>query len=69
MKIFTGAGIGQQALANTLWIYRAMSSIVCEIEWLTYILDVLKVQSIKPTLPYYDNQAARHIASTKEPKH
>ena len=43
--------------------FQPRPSIVCEIEWLTYILNDLKVLSIKPTLLYRDNHSARHIAS------
>nr|XP_004487728.1 uncharacterized protein LOC101496141 [Cicer arietinum] len=43
--------------------YRAMASTVCELQWLTYLLNDFKVSYTKLALLYCDNQSARHIAS------
>ena len=40
-----------------------MASIACELTWLMALLKDLNVSHTQPTLLYYDNQAALHIAS------
>lgn len=43
--------------------YRAMASIVCELQWLTYLLKDFNVPYDSPSLLYCDSQSARHIAA------
>ncbi|GAU22432.1 hypothetical protein TSUD_123190 [Trifolium subterraneum] len=43
--------------------YRALSSATCELIWLTYLMDDLKVQCSKLPVIYCDSQSALHIAS------
>lgn len=43
--------------------YRALASITCELQWLTYLLNELHIPFISPALLYYDSQSARHIAT------
>jgi hypothetical protein len=42
--------------------YRAMASIVCELQWLTYLLQDMQIHSITPTLMFCDNDSARYVA-------
>ncbi|KAL6321002.1 hypothetical protein AAG906_010811 [Vitis piasezkii] len=42
--------------------YRAMTSITCELTWLKYLLDDLKVEHSQPTKLFCDSKAALHIA-------
>ncbi|PNX83140.1 retrovirus-related Pol polyprotein from transposon TNT 1-94, partial [Trifolium pratense] len=43
--------------------YRALSFAACELQWLTYLLQDLKVLCVKPPVLYCDNQSALHIAA------
>ncbi|RVW99200.1 Retrovirus-related Pol polyprotein from transposon RE1 [Vitis vinifera] len=43
--------------------YRAMASITCELTWLKYLLDDLKVEHSQPAKLFYDSKAALHIAA------
>ncbi|KAK2453566.1 putative mitochondrial protein [Trifolium repens] len=43
--------------------YRALSSATCELIWLLYLLNDLKIQCSKPPVIYCDSQSALHIAS------
>ncbi|XP_024626820.1 uncharacterized mitochondrial protein AtMg00810-like [Medicago truncatula] len=43
--------------------YRAMATTVCEIQWLTYLLQDFNLQFHTPALLYCDSQSARHIAA------
>lgn len=43
--------------------YRSMASLTCELVWLKQLLCDLQVLHLQPTLLYYDNQAALHIAA------
>lgn len=43
--------------------YRSIGSIVCEIHWLTFLLDDLRVAYSKPIDLWCDNMAALHIAA------
>lgn len=43
--------------------YRALASTVCEIQWLTFLLQDLRVPFITPALLYCNSQSARHIAA------
>jgi len=45
--------------------YRALATITCEIQWLTYILQDLGHPYIQPATIYRDNQSAIHIASNQ----
>ncbi|WVZ10188.1 hypothetical protein V8G54_014718 [Vigna mungo] len=45
--------------------YRSLASTVCEIQWLTYLLNDLHVAHTSPALIYCDNQSAIQIASTQ----
>jgi len=42
--------------------YRALATTTCEIQWISYILRDLQVQTDLLVVLYYDNQSARHIA-------
>ncbi|XP_045802549.1 uncharacterized mitochondrial protein AtMg00810-like [Trifolium pratense] len=42
--------------------YRVLSFAACELQWLTYLLEDLRVLCIKPPVLYCDNQSALHIA-------
>ncbi|XP_061348083.1 uncharacterized mitochondrial protein AtMg00810-like [Gastrolobium bilobum] len=42
--------------------YRALASLTCEIQWLTYILHDLRVPVSGPAMLYCDNHAAVHLA-------
>ncbi|XP_052723839.1 receptor-like protein EIX2 [Vigna angularis] len=42
--------------------YRALAAIVCEIQWIYYLLQDLQVQEVGTPALYYDNKSARHIA-------
>ncbi|XP_047153119.1 uncharacterized mitochondrial protein AtMg00810-like [Vigna umbellata] len=42
--------------------YRALATIVCEIQWLRYLLQDFHIQSTATTSLYCDNNSARHIA-------
>jgi len=43
--------------------YRAMATVTCEIQWLVYLLQDLKVPLEQPYLLYCDNESARYIAA------
>ncbi|CAN6721151.1 unnamed protein product [Malus baccata var. baccata] len=43
--------------------YRAMASATCELTWIIYLLDDLRVDHHMPAKLYCDNQAALHIAA------
>jgi hypothetical protein len=43
--------------------YRAMASTTSELIWIKQVLADLKIEHKKPMKIFYDNQAARHIAS------
>ena len=43
--------------------YRAMATAACEITWLRYLLQQLRLGDIRGTKLICDNQAAMHIAS------
>ena len=43
--------------------YRAMTTITCEIQWLTFLLQDFKVPFEQPSLLYCDNDSARYIAT------
>lgn len=43
--------------------YRALASTVCEIQWLSNLLQDLQVSYTTPALLYCDSQSTRHIAS------
>lgn len=43
--------------------YRALASTVCEVQWLTYLLQDFQLPFISPALLYCDSQYARHIAA------
>jgi len=43
--------------------YRAMATVTCEIQWLTYLLQDFKVLFEQPSLLYCDNDSARYIAA------
>ena len=43
--------------------YRAMTSITCELTWLKYLLDDLKVEHLQPTKLFCDSKAALHIVA------
>jgi len=43
--------------------YRAMATTVCEIQWLTYLLQDFNLQFHTPALLYCDSQSARHIVA------
>ncbi|XP_019418509.1 PREDICTED: uncharacterized protein LOC109329286 [Lupinus angustifolius] len=43
--------------------YRALASTSCEIQWITYLLQVLQISYTSPTLLYCDNASACHIAN------
>ncbi|WVY96489.1 hypothetical protein V8G54_028640 [Vigna mungo] len=45
--------------------YRSLASTVCEIQWLTYLLNDLHVAHTSPALIYCDNQSAIQIASNQ----
>ncbi|WVY96778.1 hypothetical protein V8G54_028929 [Vigna mungo] len=45
--------------------YRSLASTVCEIQWLTYLLNDLHVAHTSPVLIYCDNQSAIQIASNQ----
>jgi len=42
--------------------YKALVTTSCEIQWISYILHDLCIQLDPPSVIYYDNQAAKHIA-------
>ena len=43
--------------------YRAIATITCEIQWLVYLLQDLKIPFEQPSLLYCDNDSARYIAA------
>lgn len=43
--------------------YRALAARVCEVQWLTYLLQELDIQFINPASLFCDSQSARHIAA------
>jgi hypothetical protein len=43
--------------------YQAMASIASELIWIKQLLEDMKIICSKPMQMYYDNQAARHVAS------
>ncbi|PNY15324.1 pectin acetylesterase [Trifolium pratense] len=43
--------------------YRALSSATCELQWLLYLLNDLKIRCIRPPVLYCDNESTIHIAS------
>ncbi|XP_054795617.1 uncharacterized mitochondrial protein AtMg00810-like [Prosopis cineraria] len=43
--------------------YRALAMTTCEIQWLLYLLDDLKIPHSKAALIYYDSQSTIQIAS------
>ena len=43
--------------------YRALASTTCELQWLSYLLQDLKIFYAKPAALYCDNQSALHIAA------
>ncbi|KAL0402464.1 UNVERIFIED_CONTAM: Retrovirus-related Pol polyprotein from transposon RE1 [Sesamum latifolium] len=43
--------------------YRSLGTIVCELQWITYLLSDLNIQVPTPIPLYCDNQAAIHIVS------
>ena len=43
--------------------YRAMASVACKITWVMQLLKDLKINHHKPTMLFYDNQAALYIAA------
>jgi len=43
--------------------YRAMTTITCEIQWLVYLLQDLKVPFKQSSLLYCDNDSTRYIAA------
>ncbi|KAL2325560.1 hypothetical protein Fmac_024618 [Flemingia macrophylla] len=45
--------------------YRALASTTCELQWLIYLLEDLRVPFIRPALLFCDNQSAIHIASNQ----
>jgi len=46
--------------------YRAMITVTCEIQWLTYLLQDFKVSFEQPSLLCCDNDSARYIAANPE---
>ncbi|XP_061363749.1 uncharacterized mitochondrial protein AtMg00810-like [Gastrolobium bilobum] len=42
--------------------YRALATLTCELQWLTYLLHDLHVDTPGPAMVYCDNQAAVHLA-------
>jgi hypothetical protein len=51
------------AQSSTETEYRAMTSTVSEITWIKQLLADMSITIHKPMQIFYDNQAARHIAS------
>jgi len=53
--------------------YRAMTTVTCEIQWLVYLLQDLKVPFEQPSLLYWDNDSTRYIVANpvlhERPKH
>ena len=45
--------------------YRALASTTCELQWLTYLLQDLRVLFVQPANLYCDNQSAIQIASNQ----
>ena len=43
--------------------YRAMTGACCELTWLRYLIQDLRVLHPEPALLYYENKAALHIAA------
>ncbi|KAL0411700.1 UNVERIFIED_CONTAM: hypothetical protein Slati_3759700 [Sesamum latifolium] len=43
--------------------YRSLGTIVCELQWITYLLHDLQIFPLTPILVYCDNQAAIHIVA------
>jgi len=43
--------------------YRALATTVCELQWLTFLLRGLQIDTVTPTNLFCDNQVARHIAT------
>jgi len=43
--------------------YRAMTTLTCEIQWLTYLLQDFKVSFEQPSLLYCDSDSTRYIAA------
>ncbi|XP_061370183.1 uncharacterized mitochondrial protein AtMg00810-like [Gastrolobium bilobum] len=42
--------------------YRALATLTCEVQWLTYLLSDLDVPTLHPSAVYCDNHAAIHLA-------
>jgi len=45
--------------------YRAFAATTCEIQWITYLLQDLRIQHLQPALLYYDNQAVIQNANNQ----
>ncbi len=43
--------------------YRALASVTCELQWITYLLHDLHVPFTQPALIYCDNQSALSITA------
>ena len=43
--------------------YRALANATCELQWLTHLLDDFGIVYTQPTLLFYDNRYALHIAA------
>jgi len=43
--------------------YKAMTTVTCEIQWLVYLLQDLKVHFEQPSLSYCDNDSTRYVAA------
>ena len=43
--------------------YGAMTTVTCEIQWLTYLLQDFKVPFEQPSLLYFENDSSRYIAA------
>jgi len=43
--------------------YRALATSTCELQWLTYLLNDLKICCSKPATLYCENQSALYIVS------
>ena len=42
--------------------YRALATLTCEIQWLTYLISKFRIKVETPVVIYCDNQSARYIA-------
>ncbi|WVZ17541.1 hypothetical protein V8G54_010523 [Vigna mungo] len=45
--------------------YRALANVTCEIQWLTYILQDLRISIVQPAIVYCDNRLAIQIATNQ----